>query len=55
MNVARVFQSGSDRAIRLPDELLGWNATEGKFLHHAKANALLTKAYRKGFEPKWLA
>ena len=42
-------------AIRLPGESLTYNAAEGKITNHAKANALLTKPYRKGFEPQWLA
>lgn len=41
-------------AIRLPAQTLRWNAAELKFANNDKATALLTKPYRKGFEPKWL-
>ena len=41
-------------AIRLPGETLLWDAAKGTITNNAKANALLTKPYRKGFEPKWL-
>ena len=41
-------------AIRLPAQTLRWNAAEATFAGNAKANGLLTKPYRKGFEPKWL-
>ena len=42
-------------AIRVPGESLAWNTAEGKIANNAKANGLLTKPYRKGFEPNWLA
>jgi predicted dehydrogenase len=41
-------------AIRLPGVTLHWNAAEGSFAKNDKANALLTKPYRKGFDPAWL-
>lgn len=41
-------------AIRLPAQTLRWNATDATFTNNAKANGLLMKPYRKGFEPKWL-
>ncbi len=41
-------------AIRLPAQTLRWNTAELKFANNDKATALLTKPYRKGFEPKWL-
>ena len=42
-------------AIRLPGESLAYNAAEGKITNNAKANSMLTKPYRKSFEPQWLA
>ena len=42
-------------AIRLPGETLMWDAAKGAVTNNAQANALLTKPYRKGFEPKWLS
>ena len=33
---------------------LAYDATEGKVTDNAKANFVLTKPYRKGFEPTWL-
>lgn len=41
-------------AIRLRSQHLHWNAAEMKITNHDKANALLTKPYRKGFEPAWV-
>lgn len=41
-------------AIRLSAQTLRWNAADVTFANNAKANGLLTKPYRKGFEPKWL-
>ncbi len=41
-------------AIRSPGESLTWNAADLKIDNNSKANALLTKPYRKGFEPAWL-
>jgi len=41
-------------AIRIPAQTLQWNAADLKFANNDKATALLTKPYRKGFEPKWL-
>lgn len=40
-------------AIRLPRQTLTWNAAELK-TDNASANALLTKSYRTGWEPKWV-
>ena len=40
-------------AIRLPGETLWWNTTDLKITGPARANALLTKSYRKGWEPSW--
>jgi hypothetical protein len=37
-------------AVRFPGERLVWNAKQGKFNHHAEANARLAKDYRKGWE-----
>lgn len=36
-------------AIRFPGEQLLWDATAGRFIHHADATARLTKEYRKGW------
>ena len=41
-------------AIRVPAQTLKWNAADGMIANNPKANSLLTKPYRKGFEPKWL-
>lgn len=41
-------------AIRLPKETLAWDADRLKITNSAAANALVTKAYRKGWEPAWL-
>ena len=41
-------------AIRVPAQTLRWNAVDGTIANNPKANGLLTKPYRKGFEPKWL-
>ena len=40
-------------AIRIPGETLRWDAADLKITGSAAANALLTKAYRKGWEPSW--
>jgi len=40
-------------AIRVPGETLTWSATDLKVTNSAQANALLTKSYRKGWEPSW--
>jgi len=42
-------------AIRLPGETLTWNTVEAKIANNSTANELLTKPYRKGFEPSWIA
>jgi predicted dehydrogenase len=40
-------------AIRRRDETLRWNSTDLKFTNSAAAQSLLTKPYRKGWEPTW--
>jgi predicted dehydrogenase len=42
-------------AIRTPSETLRWDATALKITTPAAANALLTKQYRKGWEPAWIS
>jgi predicted dehydrogenase len=42
-------------AIRVPRTELRWNAAELKITGSAKAQALLRKSYRKGWEPAWIA
>ena len=42
-------------AIRLPGQSLTWNAADLKITNNDKANGLLKKPYRKGFEPTWIA
>ena len=42
-------------AIRVPGETLKWDAAAMKVTNSEKANALLRKAYRKGWEPKWIS
>jgi predicted dehydrogenase len=42
-------------AIRLPGQTLSWNAAEGQFSRNSQANELLTKPYRREFEPRWLS
>jgi hypothetical protein len=41
-------------AIRTPGETLEWDSAAGKITNSAAANALLTKKYRKGWEPSWV-
>jgi predicted dehydrogenase len=41
-------------AVRVPNETLAWNAADLKFTNSARANALVTKRYRKGWEPVWV-
>ncbi len=41
-------------AIRVPGEKLNWDAAALKITNSSSANALLTKPYRKGWEPKWV-
>lgn len=41
-------------ALRLPGESLTWNDADGVVSNSAKANTLLSKPYRKGWEPKWV-
>jgi predicted dehydrogenase len=41
-------------AARLAGEALTWDAAQGLVKDNSKANALLTKPYRKGWEPKWI-
>jgi predicted dehydrogenase len=40
-------------AIRVPRETLKWDAANLKISNSTAANALLTKSYRAGWEPKW--
>jgi hypothetical protein len=42
-------------AIRVPGETLAWDAAAMRVANSPKADALLRKSYRKGFEPKWVA
>ncbi len=42
-------------ALRLPGQTLKWNSGELKITNNDKANGLLTKPYRKGFEPTWIS
>lgn len=42
-------------AIRRPGERLLWDAGAGKITNSAEASALLTKPYRRGWEPKWIS
>jgi hypothetical protein len=41
-------------AMRVPGETLTWDEANLKITNSAKANALLTKEYRKGWEPAWV-
>jgi predicted dehydrogenase len=41
-------------AIRVPNQTLTWDAGSGKISNAPAAEALLTKAYRKGWEPAWV-
>ena len=41
-------------AIRVPGETLQWDAAAMKVTNSEKANGLLRKEYRKGWEPKWV-
>lgn len=41
-------------AIRLPGQALKWDAAAGELSGHDKASSLLTKSYRREFEPAWL-
>lgn len=42
-------------AIRLPGQVLHWDAAKLKVTNSAAADGLLRKAYRKGWEPAWVA
>ena len=42
-------------AIRVPGETLTWDAAAMKVTNSAKADGLLRKTYRKGWEPAWVA
>jgi predicted dehydrogenase len=42
-------------AVRVPGTKLGWDSAGLKVTGSAAANALLRKAYRKGWEPDWVA
>ncbi len=41
--------------IRFPEQELKWDAKALKITNHAKAQEWLTKPYRKGWEPTWIA
>jgi predicted dehydrogenase len=41
-------------AVRVPGETLAWDAAALKVTNSPKATALLTKPYRKGWEPAWV-
>ncbi|MBL8814602.1 MAG: Gfo/Idh/MocA family oxidoreductase [Planctomyces sp.] len=41
-------------AIRLKGQTLNWDAEKMEVTNHATATQLLTKPYRRGWEPKWL-
>lgn len=41
-------------AIRLPSQTLNWDAKAATITNNPTANNLLTKPYRKGWEPEWL-
>src|SRR5262245_21245100 len=41
-------------AIRVPGEVLKWDAAAMKVSNSAKADGLLRKTYRKGWEPSWV-
>ncbi|MBS0209410.1 MAG: Gfo/Idh/MocA family oxidoreductase [Planctomycetes bacterium] len=41
-------------AVRLAGSDLRWNSEEMKFANSAEANALLSKPYRRGWEPAWV-
>ena len=40
-------------AVRVPHETLNWDAAALRITNNTTASALLTKEYRKGWEPKW--
>jgi predicted dehydrogenase len=42
-------------AIRLPGQSLQWNSAELRITNNSQANGMLTKKYRKGWEPAGLA
>ena len=41
-------------AVRLPEQQLTWNAEKMELTGSPKAQGLLTKPYRKGWEPQWI-
>jgi predicted dehydrogenase len=41
-------------AVRVPGEVLRWDAAAMKFTGSPKADALLRKSYRRGWEPAWV-
>jgi predicted dehydrogenase len=41
-------------AVRVPETTLQWDAAALKVVNSAAANALVRKAYRKGWEPAWI-
>jgi hypothetical protein len=42
-------------AIRVPGETLAWDAAALRVTNSPTADALLTKQYRKGWEPNWVS
>lgn len=42
-------------AMRCPKEKLSWDSAALKISNSTAANALLTKSYRKGWEPAWIS
>ncbi len=40
--------------IRFPEQELAWDAKALEITNHAKAQAWITKPYRKGWEPTWI-
>jgi hypothetical protein len=42
-------------ALRVPGETLAWDAAAMRVTNSTAADALLRKAYRKGWEPTWVA
>ena len=41
-------------AIRLPEDVLAWNAEKLELTGSPQAQGLLTKSYRAGWQPKWI-
>jgi hypothetical protein len=42
-------------AVRVPDTTLRWSSAALKFTNSAAATALVTKPYRKGWQPAWVS